>query len=279
MSATQEDAIRIWKQLMEGKENAEILRFGLTGDGSDSTTADVDGRQGWAWVRYDEEPNKVSQVRNRIFPGIQQDIPVVIGKKFVTDKEVQILGINWPLYDMSVNQDQLQSYLVAPHGPTHHAVLGTDPAEIDVRNILNLRIRPNDPATMGVFVESGPYPYQDTRAWFGGGGIDLTNEVPGTTNYQRYIIVSLDTVEQRLRIIPGPESPNTVPATPPRFPIWNIPIGAVLLYFGQTTILEADVYDYRFLFNPVGMYQTYRNLIQWIDHQELIWTQHLRGEI
>jgi hypothetical protein len=276
---TKDDAVRVWRQLVDGKEDAISLRFGLTGDGSDATTADVDGRQGWAWVRYDEEPNKVSQVRNRIFPGIQPDIPVVIGKKFVTDPYVQILGVNEPLYDMYWNQDQFQSFLVAPHGPTHHSVFGTDPAEIDIRNILNGRVRPTDPNTLGIYVEAFAYMYRDTRAEYGGAGFDLTSEIPGESNYQRYVLIVFDTIEQRIKLIPGLASPNTIPPSPPSVPIWQVPLGGAILYNGMTVLAETDIAEFRVPFEATGHYQTYRNLVQYMEYMETVWIQHLAGEL
>ena len=276
---TMDDVIRKWKEKFGSKQDAEMLRFVLTGDGSSAVTCDVNARVGWAWVRYDEEPNKVSQVRNAIMPGAAQDVPVVIGKKFVTDPMVQILGINQPLYDMYWGPDQYLSYLLPAHGPTHHAISGSDPAYIDVRNILNGRVRPTNPETLSIHAESFSYHYQDERLLFGGGGMDLEGDVPGTASYQRYVLISLDTIEKRLRKTLGISSPIAVAATPPTVPIWNVALALVLLSNGLSAITDSDIYDYRVIFEPSGLYNTYRNLVQYMQYNDLLWVRHLMGEI
>lgn len=273
------DAIREWRSLLDLKQDVGPIRFALTGDGSNLTTSDIDGRPGWAWVRYDEEQNKVSQVRNRKIPGIPQDVPVVIGREFPTDRYIQILGINWPLYDMFITNPDLVRYIVPPHGDSHHALLGGDPAYIDVRNILNGRIRADIPPTMSIYVESLAYEYWDKRELFGGGGLDLTGYIPPTANYHGYVAVSFDVTEQRLRAGSGTTGPVAVPASLPEIPIWNIPIGAVLMYNGMTTITESDVHDLRILFEPVGKHHTYRSMVQDMYYQEVYWTKHLIGDI
>jgi len=276
---SQRDVLRQWKKLLGSKQDAPVIRFALTGDGSDSATAEVANRPGWAWVRYDEEPHKVSQVRNRIFPGIVPEVPVVIGKRYESDRMVQILGINEALYDMAMSEGERISYLVAPHGPTHHALLGTDPAEIDVANILNGKCRATDPESMSVEVEAVAYFHNGKRETFGGGGVDFTGDDPGATNYQRYGLVTFDVREQALRKTLGLSSPNTVPATPPDVPLWNIPIAVVLLYYGMTAVTVDYIYDYRILFPPTGIYQIYRNFNQFMHYNELMWTRHLTGEL
>lgn len=275
----EERAVGTWKKLLLRKENAQTIRFALTGDGSGASTADVNSRPGFAWVRYDEEPNKVAMVRNRWIPGVGQDVAVIIGKRYPTNKEVEILGINAELYDGAWNQDQFISYVLPAHGPTHHAVYGTDPAELDIRNILNGKVIPTDPASLGVTVEPLAYMAYGQRMLFGGGGLTFTGDVPGTVNYQRYALVTLNIVEGRLHKILGVSNPVTIAPTPPDCPIWNIPLGLVLLYYGQTTVEEANIYEYRVAFQPVGLHQVARDLMRYMEHQEMLWDLHLTGEI
>lgn len=276
---TKDDVIRKWKAKWDSKQDQPEMRFALTGDGSSATTCDVVNRVGWAWVRYDDEPDKVSQVRNAIMPGAPQDVPVIIGKRFVTDYGVQILGVNQALYEMFWGYDGFSSYLIPIHGPTHHAVSGSDPAYIDVRNILNGRLRPTNPESLSVYAESFAYQYQDERLLFGGEGVDLSGDLPGAANYQRYVLITLDVVERGLRKILGVASPNTVAATPPSTSIWNIPLGLVLLEQGMSSITESSIFDYRILFDPIGAYNTYRNFVQYMYHNDLLWVRHLTGEI
>jgi hypothetical protein len=140
-------------------------------------------------------------------------------------------------------------------------------------------VRPTSPETLGVYVEPVSYTYRDTRSTYGGGGFDLTSEIPGTANHQRYVLITLDIVEGRIRQIRGPSSPNTVPPTPPRVPLWNVPLAGAILYNGMTVVAEADIAEFRVQFLPTGSPQTYRNLTQWMDYQENQWTRHLQGEL
>jgi len=277
--STKADAIREWRKLFNSKQDKPQMRFALTGDGSSATTADVNNRAGFAWVRYNEEPDKVSQVRNAIMPGVPQDVPVIIGKKFVTDYSVQILGINQALYDMYWGYDGYSSYLLPAHGSTHHAVSGSDPAYIDVRNILNGRLRPTNPVSLSVYAESFAYSYQDERALFSGEAVSLAGDLPGAANYRRYALISFDVVEQGLRKILGATSPAAVSATPPSTPIWNVPLGLVLLEQGMVSITDSSIYDYRVLFEPIGNLNTYRNLVQYMAHNDEVLAKHLIGEI
>lgn len=274
-----EEAFRAWKKFAQTKEAAQVIRFALTGDGSSAATADVSSRPGFAWVRYDEEPNKVARVRNRWIPGVAQDVAVIIGKRYPTNKEVEILGINAELYDGAWNTDQFISYLLPAHGPTHHAVYGIDPAELDIRNILNGKVIPTDPASLGVTVEPLAYMAYGERRFYGGGGVAFTGDVPGTTGYQRYALVTLNTVEGRLRKILGVSNPVAMAPTPPDTPIWNIPLGLVLLYNGQTEVVETNIYEYRVAFQPVGLHQIERDLMRYMEHQEMLWALHLSGDI
>lgn len=256
-----------------------MIRFGLTGDGSDSSTADIDGRYGWAWVRYDEEPHKVSQVRNRAFPGIVQDVPVVIGKKYPSDKSVEILGINWALYEHHINEESLISFLLPPHGDMHHAVLGTDPAYMDVRNMLPGRVRATDPATPGIYVEAFAYAADGTRTYFTGGGLDLQYDYPGSANHHRYALIYLDTESGELRRTLGPENPVAMPPTVPDTPSFCIPLALIRLVYGETTIIEERISDYRIMWMGTGPSKLNENLLQWMHFMDVYWTMHTEGDL
>ena len=276
---TREDAIRTWRQLLENKQDNLTLRYALTGDGSDAETADVAGRTGWAWVRYDEEPHKVSQVRNWQFPGIAQDVPVVIGKLFPTDRYVQILGINRTLYEQFMTDDALNAYLVPPHGASHHGVYGSDPAYMDLRNLLPGRVRPTDPLGLSVYVEPFAYGYANTRGYFPGGGLDLTYDVPTTAGYHRYVLITFDTETQTLERVIGADTVTTISPTPPDVPMFHVPLAVVQLPYAETEIDEGYIFDYRILFPQTGLVKVYQNLIQYIELQDELWEKHQSGEI
>lgn len=266
---TRENVFRVWRQLFDNKQDSQPLRYALTGDGSSSDTANVVEKPGWAWVRYDEEPHKVSQVRNWRFPNIAQNVPVVIGKYYPTDNFVQILGINRTLYEQFMTDDALNAYLVPQHGASHHGVYGSDPAYMDLRNLLPGRVRPTDPASLSIYVEPFAYPHDATREYFPGGGLDLADSVPTSAGYHRYVLITFDTIDQNLETLDGDLTVTTIPPTPPAVDRLCIPLALVQLPYGITEIVEGYIFDYRILWQPTGLYQSYEDLFNLIAVLEL----------
>ena len=76
--ATLREAVAAFKNLLGEKQDKDLIRYALTGDGSNAETADVTGKPGWSWVRYDEKQDKASQVLNWQYPGAPQDTPEAI---------------------------------------------------------------------------------------------------------------------------------------------------------------------------------------------------------
>lgn len=271
------DAIRAFGKVLVGKQDTQEIRFALTGDGSSSSASDVDGRPGWTWVRYDDEPDRVSQVRNDRLPEVPQGIPVVIGKLYPIDRVVQILGINKPLYDLFIGDGAYVSYLLPKHGDSHHATLGADPAYIDIRNLLNGRVRPNSPSSSSVYIESFAYNYNGERVIFPGGGVDLAGDFPGETSSHRYVLISVDTITGGPRKTPGSISPITVAATPPDVPLWYQPLAVILLKNGDSVVIETDIHDYRMVIDVTN--RPYESLLEHMAYMERLLTKHLAGDV
>ena len=244
-------AIDEWVKLFNSKENKSIIRYALTGDGSSADTADVDGRSGWAWVRYDEKDDRASQVMNYRYPGISQDVPVVIGKQYSTDRFYQILGLNLELYYQSMTPGSYTSYLLPIHGSTH-AANGNDPVEISTGNIVHGKVIPTTPVSLNVYSNYLTYEHNGSIVAWPGGTITLSTYVPGTVGTHRYVLVSLNVDTNTLQATAGVLSPSPVAATVPDVPSGAISLAAVHLSYGDTTITVTDIYDYRILFSAVG---------------------------
>lgn len=243
-------AVNRWTTWAQTKEEKQFYRSAITGDGSSATNCDVAGRPGWAWVRYDEKQDKASQVRNRWWAHAPQNVPVLVGKRYPRQRELEIIGINWELYDLNLDDADVYNYGVPQHGPSHNAIFGADPAWMDVNNMLNGRARQTDPASMSVYVESLYYEYGGQIVQWPGGAIDLTASVPGWGH--RYVLVYIDVVTNTLNSFDGLISPLAIAPDIPEMPETGIPICLVDLETGATTVTVSDIYDRRILFGTVG---------------------------
>lgn len=249
-----EQAVNKWAALLRQKEDRQMFRFAFTGDGSSAATADVSNRPNWAWVRYNEKQDKASQVLNLRFPGVAQGVPIIVGKQYPHDRYFQILGINTELYYYHSTAADWLPYLLPAHGPTHTAVTGNDPAWMNLRNILPGRVSEAVPASLSVSAASLSYEYDGEIQAFVGDDIDLTASVPAVAGMERFVIVSIDAVTNTLVSTEGPTAPVPVGATLPTVPVGYVPLAVVTLENGATTIVEADISDYRLIFESVGGY-------------------------
>ncbi len=250
--ATFEQALAAWVTLMEAKADRPTIRFALSGDGSDASTADVANKPGWAWVRYDNEQHRASQVVNTMLPGLPQEMPLIIGKRYYTDEYVQILGVNWPLYLHSMTQELFLQLVVGQHGSTHNAITGTDPAYMDSRNLLPGILRAQDVPNLTIRVESLLYEYSGELARFSAATLSLAAYIPAAADTHRYVLITISASTNSLVAHAGDVVPTPVPPVLPTVPAAHVPIGVVTLANGQTEIEDADIADYRLLFGIVG---------------------------
>jgi hypothetical protein len=246
---TAQQVVAAFAELLAMKQTTPAYRYAQTGQGTGAATSDVGGHVGWAYVRYDDSAHRVSQVFNPRFPGIPEDVPVIIGKERPVDQYVQILSINWAVYFERLTAGSLAQYLVPQHGPTHSAVTGSDPAYMDLRNLLPGRVRQTDVATSSVYAEGLYYDYAGALAYFPGGDIDLAAYVPGVADTHRYVLVSIDPTTNDLAATGGGMFPTTIVPAPPTIPAGHVPLALVLAVQGMTVVEEADITDYRILFS------------------------------
>jgi len=227
-----------------------MFRYALAGDGSSAANYDVVGRPGWAWVRFDEKQDHASQVRSQ-WPGWPQDLPIVVGKKYPSDKFYQVLSINSELYQE--HWPNPVAFYLPIHGTTH-TWGNSDPAPIDIRNLLPGRLSATSPSSMSVRGEALRYEYNGILKDFSGDTIDLTAYVPGVAGQHRGVLVSIDPATNTLVATPGVTTPTPVPVDKPDVPAHYIPLGIVVLANGDTEIDETDIYDYRILLTGMGAY-------------------------
>jgi hypothetical protein len=249
---SQNEALSRWQDLFNLFQREQSFRSALTGDGSSATTADVSGRIGWAWVRYDEKQDHASQVLNWRFPGIAQGIPVMVGKQYPTDRYFQILGVNLDLYLDSMTQDSLVQYILPRHGGSHHWLTGNDPAPIDIRNLSFGRVSTTSPETLSVSISTFNYDNHGVYQTLSDGLINLMAEVPAVASTHAYMLVYVDPDTNTTEYIAGAATATTVTPTPPDIIAGTIPLALVLLENGDTAIYESAITDYRTVFLPLG---------------------------
>ena len=250
--ASLDDALRALGDLLDAKEDRQVFRLALAGDGSGAADTGVSGRPGWSWVRYSEDPSKVSMVRNVRRRGVEAETLLVVGKEFSDDEYEQVLDIDLSVYWDTLTEHEAASMAVGRHGDAHNAATGNDPAPIDLRNILEGRGRATDPASLWVYVEPFRYIADGIRRW-AGGNIDLTTHVPAGANEHCYAIVYLDTGTAALATVAG--AAVVAPAIPaiPVVPDGAYPICIVDLSNGDTTIQDgSNLYDYRVAWLPTS---------------------------
>lgn len=259
---SEERLTQLFRRILNKKQDTDLFRMALTGDGSDADTADVVGRPGWAWVRYDEKQDKASQVINDWMPGVAQDVPVIVGKKYPSDHYYRIIDLNRELYYQHATDDSWRRYLLPNHGANHTAGSGSDPVPINTGNIVNGMVHETTPETLRVYVESLRYEYNGSLKFWAGSDIDLTSYVPVSSSYHRYVVVCIAIATNTLTAISGAQSVITVFPALPTIPAGNIPLAAVLIRGGATSIDNNDISDYRILFQAVGgMLQAYTNAL------------------
>lgn len=142
----------------------------------------------------------------------------------------------------------------------------------DVGKIINLRLSPNNPTDLNIFVgPSGYYDISGAWHWFGGDGLDddFTTDIAALSGTHQMAVVYLNTATGNLgrvlstAVAGGSADKDTLDAATIAaltFAAGYILCGAVHLYAGQTAIVEADIYrsnDPRVLFpTPLTSYAT-----------------------
>lgn len=237
-------ARKIRKRLASHRTDRYTGKLGKTASGP----VEVEGRDGYLWVRMGPEANP-SQVwnPNRIRP--IQDLDVLMGWSHERSTEMQILDVNYGSRgggDGWRNSDgDYQNY--------------SQKVWINKQNILPFHMYPAG----GLSVNVNPDYYMDDAAdlkFFIGDALDLTAYVPGTN--ARFVHVYLDASTGLLSAISGSlitelqtggyPAPSAADDLIPNVPEGSYPIGAVYLVAGTTAITTSMLYHTRQLWNKVG---------------------------
>jgi hypothetical protein len=246
---SESDALNTFGALLGTFQPLAAWKKGLLGNGNgESMVAD---RPGWSWFRLDGEQSKLTQVRNLMFAYFADGTPVWVGKWHYTDKYEQVLGVYWGPYADNPTQAIIDQYRVAPHGATHHAITGSDPAPIDMSNLVNGKVVATSPETLSVAAEFMIYAYGLELRKFPGSTIDLSTHVPAIAGH-RYTLVYLNTSTGFLGAIAGTIVPDPAPPDVPLAISGTIPLAIVDQYFGQTTIIDSRIYQWKLLWGAIG---------------------------
>lgn len=241
---TKDDVARDYQKLFDSKEIVGKYWNALIGDGA-GVVADANN-PALTWVRYLTDQSKTSKVANPLNLSLVEDIPVIIGRRFPDSEYEEILAINLSLYVRTMDTAAVQSYSKGKHGDDHNAASGTDPASIDLRNIVEMRGRPRTVPDLTILVEKGQYQFGSTIKRFPSGIIDLTASVPGGIGHC-YVLVYVDGVTNLLASTASVTVPLAATPPIPAVPVNTISICVVDLENGQITITEDDIFDWRFL--------------------------------
>jgi len=246
---SEQEARRAWRELIGKLQERQVLRLGEIGDGAGNV--EVAGRAGWAWIRFQEEQNRLSMVRCLKTAYLEHGTPVLVGKEHPEDDYEQVLGIAWGNYSLDISNYLYTMYRVTRHGETHHGTNGSDPAYIDYSNLTFGRVYPTSPESLIVLVDGFVYGDGNTTTMFDGGAIDLSGDVPGAGHLD--VLIYFDPEVNVLSYEVGDAEPLTAsPDIPVLSSINAIPLATVRLYAGQTEIGLGDLWQRKLMLQRVG---------------------------
>lgn len=223
---------------------------------SDGITIDVVDRPGYVWIREGDADGRLMQARNRaVLPRYNQ--PVKVGYSDDLPGTLDVLTLNTMAMPPQPGSESGWdgSAQLAKHAGQHD-IGGGDTDWIQSLRLLPLRPRPQTTADLTIFVEQGPYPFGSTFKFFAGAASsDMTSHIPSTAGNALYRIVYIDGATNVLAYV------NTAEFVADPFisrtsdiialiPVGAIPIAAVYLPNGITTITESEIFDIRILFSP-----------------------------
>jgi len=243
-----EEAVSPWRKIFNKLQSKIEVRVGLLGDGIGNVS--VTGKPGWNWIRYRDDLNRLSMVRNVTAARLGDGIPVFVGKKYPDDEYEQVLGVYWDQYILDAGLDTIDQYAGGePHGDKH-AGKANDPVPVDLNNLSPGKVVPTSPASLSVDVQQFIYVTGCDVFEYPGETLDLTDNVP-TIYGRRYVMIYLDLDTDAVAALNGdvvtwadtPEIPAPLPYT--------IPLALIDLESGQATITDADIYQYKVIYLPV----------------------------
>lgn len=247
---TRLDAEKALRQVIYTREQYRPLWTALMGDGT-GTVQDPDDAD-YCFVRVHGLQSSVARVFNKAVAGNREDLPVIIGANREQPHLIQVLSVDW-----STLPDWDGEALLPLHG-SDHEFPGPDPVFVQKRAIVPLRASPQSTPDLTVNVAPDFYPYDEGFNFFeGADSEDLTARIPGTGGQGRFVLIYVAGATNTLAYSNGTADtaePETlaVPLEIPDPPEGSVPICAVRLVNGQTTIDEDDIYDLRIIVGAMG---------------------------
>ncbi|MCK5548791.1 MAG: collagen-like protein, partial [Thermoplasmata archaeon] len=226
-------------------------------------TLGVANRPDFVWVRLRGATSEVAQAFNDIV-GEHWDLPILIKRdEFAHDR--------WRVHgrDIRAYEDWGGVSYLPPHAMSHSfgdpdQTGGVDPVWIFKRQFMPLLPRPEASGTMSLYLEPDFYYFEGQYHWWPGSGTtSLLGFVPTGASNAKFVTIYLDGELGIPQFIDGEEfnfgsyGPwglstdfGNLIALPN--PSQGIPIAAVRLYTGSTSIGWGDIYDLRSPQQPLG---------------------------
>lgn len=240
-------------QALEMKEDRLDKISGMAGRRGPSGVLEleVDGREGYIWVRIRGQTSEVVQAFNE-HVGIMPDLPVLLARDPMQPRVYKVLGRDFGKYQ------GWEFPLLPKHGEQHSfgedAAAGRDPVFIYKRQIVQpLLVHPQSVPDMTVYVEADYYFWSNGYRYFAGNSsADLTSSKPGV-GLSRFVMVYLDgttgTVKTSLgttwsTLFPPLDRVSYIPTIDASV---GIPLAAVLLSSETTEINWSELFDIRAL--------------------------------
>lgn len=213
------------------------------GDGSGTIIADYTNRL--AWYSGRNQPPALARVPTTINimslnnPALE-GLFVRIGYHPEASDRLHILGVDAGEGQQSLGgimpAEQLQAAALYP----------------SASNLMPLRLAPEATPSMSVYVNPGAYWERGTGiwAWMAGNYYDATSDIAALTSGQhQFLLVCLDTTDGAIAGVLNTASTgseksvfNAMTISALSIPAAYMPCGAVHLYYGQTSIVETDIY-------------------------------------
>lgn len=219
-------------------------RTAVIGDGNGNVA--VPNTTDYVWARDTVESSIFYPVLNHAAVGYEVNLPVVIGFTDALPNQEQIIGINWGGLGPGQNPTT-----IAPIGIHHrqHEFRGGDDVSLDSRQIKPGRVKPTDPPSMSVIVESFIFQWEGRWYSFEEETTPLLTEYQPEGGILSVLLITLDPEEQELRYRPGPPYnpafyPDSIVNHMLASPGYELPLGYVFLQGGMTSIDWTQIQDH-----------------------------------
>lgn len=249
-----ERVIAILRQVMDLKADDDIVQPGKVGlyDTSGNEVVNVSGRTDFVYVRLRGQDSEIVEAYNSKV-GLHFDLPVIVQKDPRNPRYWSVVG-----FDAAKYQGWGFNYL--PHHGDQHSFSGGDTAGRDIVFVFKRQLsqpllcRPQTTADMTVYIEAD-YFYWDGefKYWPGGSSPDLTSYKPGSGI--KWVLVYLAGSTNTIGLLGGVEFSSSVSdavkiANIPEVDMaFGIPLSAVLLFSGTSTVSWDEIHDVRILIN------------------------------